>query len=130
MSKYKVIILLEVSCKPTNYCNPATLKYSMKCGILCLFPILFKKHKGATPRGWFVSEVLGGDWRTTDGTRDGFKTPTTLGESGRWIRNEVKGGGLGLALAFCRRPPLPTGAGGCEPTLPCQEGSKNHPGGS
>ena len=23
--KYKVIIILESSCKPTNYCNPATL---------------------------------------------------------------------------------------------------------
>ena len=130
MSKYKVITLLEFSCKPTNYCNPATLKYSMKYIILCLFPILFKKHKGATPRAWLVLEVLGGDWTTTNGTRDGFEPSKTLGESGRWVTNEVKGGGLGSALAFRRRPPLPTGAGGCEPTVPCQEGSKNHPGGS
>ena len=102
----------------------------MKYRILCLFSILFKKHKGATPRGWFVSEVLGGDWRTTHGTRDGFETPNTMGESGRWIINEVKGEGLGSTFNFHRRPPLPTGAGGFESTVPCQEGSKNHPGGS
>ena len=74
---------------------------------------------------------LGGDRRTTHGTREGFQSPKTLGEFGfESIKNEVKGEGLGSSLSFLRRPLLPTGAGGCEPTVPYPDGSKNPPGGS
>ena len=38
------------------------------------------------------------------------------------IRNEVKEEALGSSLSFHRRPPFLTGAGGCEPTVPCPEG--------
>ena len=51
--------------------------------------LLPKPDEGVTPRGWFVSEVLGGDRRTTHGTRDGFQSPKTLGEVGRWIKNKI-----------------------------------------
>ena len=50
--------------------------------------------KGVTSRGWFVSEVLGGDQRTTHGTWDGFQSPKTFGEVVRWIRNRVRREGL------------------------------------
>ena len=47
-------------------------------------------------------------------TRDGFQSPKTLWEAGRWwIRNEVRGKGLGSSLSSSDDPPLPTGAGGC-----------------
>ena len=54
-----------------------------------LAPIIIRfDSKGVTSRGWFVSEVQGGDRRTTHGTRDGFQSPNTWGEVGRWIRTE------------------------------------------
>ena len=56
--------------------------------------------EGANPRGWFVSEVLGGDRRTTHGTRDGFQSPKTFGKVGKEVLgNEWQERGLAPPLA-------------------------------
>ena len=58
-------------------------------------------------------------------------SPKTMWEVVRGgSETKVKGERLSSSLSFLRRPPLPTGAGGRGPTVPCPEGSKNHPGDS
>ena len=60
--------------------------------------------EGATPRGWFVSEVLGAtEGRTTHGTRDGFHSPKTFGEVGKEVQ-ETKWQERRLAPPLAHRP--------------------------
>ena len=88
-----------------------------------------KEGKGVTPRGWFVSEVLG---RPEDGTRDSGRFPIFQDFWGVWrggSRRRVARGGA-FAPPLANRPSVGRleRAGVEEPTEPCPESSRNHPG--
>ena len=77
------------------------------------FSLYINIHEGATPRGWFVSEVLRGDRRTTHGTRDGFQSPRDFGGGCKVDQKRSERRGALLLSLLSAAPALPTGAGGC-----------------
>ena len=86
--------------------------------------------KGVTPRGWFESEVLG---RPEDGTRDSGRVPISQDLWGGWkggSRRRVARGGAFAHHPLAHRPSVGRleRAGVEEPTEPCAESSRNHPG--
>ena len=62
----------------------------------CIYTVVYTRYfKGVTPRGWFVSEVLG---RPEDGTRDSSRFPISQDFWGGWkggSRRRVARGRLG-----------------------------------